>query len=369
MREGGPYRTDEEIIALSKQILQEASAYFKTDPIKITTRQFSAISKSRIGVYSLARIGGLVRLKEMLYGIGFIDNNPYRNTTNHDYVKNIPIFDYKKPSLTSFKRTTADLSDVFKFVKSDVARCIVQPDTHVPVHDQAAVNAFKKFCSDYKPHLYINLGDFLEMDPLSPHPPRSLKPRRLVPDMKEARDVLKEIVDACGPQCKFRYFIIGNHEDWLDQYLCARVPELADGLEELGVSLNMRSLLGLDKLGFEVIDINKILRVGSANFIHGYYTPLHHAKKHLDVFKDNIYYGHLHDVQVHPGVSASGYHEAMSLGCLRQLEAEFMKGKPTNWVHAFGIFEFRKDGSYTRVAPIIIDGKFSMNGVLYDGNK
>lgn len=363
-------KDDEEILGLSKQLFLEASEYFKVAPSAVTTKQFLSISNGRLGYWSLSRLGGVVRLKEKFFGEGRIDCNPYQNCQNHVYTDGAQAktFGYIKPSLTGFKRTIAPLDDVFKSAGADVVRCIVQPDTHVPLHDKAAVNAFMKFCAFYRPHLYINLGDFLEMEAVSPYPARNFNPRRIVPDVLEAKDVMHRLIDAMGPQCKARYFLLGNHEDWLMQYLTERVPELADGLEALGVSLRIESMLGLDKLGFEVIDINKILRVGSANFIHGYYTPCHHAKKHLDIFKDNIYYGHLHDVQVHPGVSASGYHEAMSLGCLRQLDAEFLRGKPTNWAHAFGIFEFRRDGTYTRMAPIIIDGRFSFNGVLYDGN-
>ena len=89
----------------------------------------------------------------------------------------------------------------------------------------------------------------------------------------------------------------------------------------------------------------------------------------MSTFGCSIYYGHVHSVDSYSGVSVKGIHEAMSLGCLRTLQAKFLKGKPNNWSHAMGIFEFRKDGSYTRYVPIIVDGKFSFNGITFDGNK
>ena len=167
---------------------------------------------------------------------------------------------------------------------------------------------------------------------------------------------------------KYKKFFIGNHEDWLQQYLNLRIPEVIDGLERLGQRLDIESLLGINNSGFDGVPLNAILNVGDAYFIHGYYTGKHHASKHLEVFGVNVYYGHLHDVQSHCAVSVKGLHEAASLGCLRSLDAPFLKGKPNNWSHAFGIFEFQYDGSYTRYMPIIVDGKFSFNGKLFNGN-
>ena len=94
---------------------------------------------------------------------------------------------------------------------------------------------------------------------------------------------------------------------------------------------------------------------------------MHHAKKHLDVFGVNLAYGHLHDVQSFTGVSVKGVHEAFCLECLRSLNASFLKGKPNNWSHAFGIVEYRIDGTYTRFVPILINGRFSFNGKIFDG--
>jgi hypothetical protein len=167
----------------------------------------------------------------------------------------------------------------------------------------------------------------------------------------------------------FKRFLIGNHEDWLDQYLTANIPELYDGIEELGTDLTVQGLLNLKDFGYKTVPLNEILTVGHANFIHGYYTGKSHASTHLNVFGCNIYYGHLHDVQSHSSVSIKGVHEGMSLGCLRTLNASFLKGKPNNWSHAFGVFEFRKDGSYSRVVPLIVDGKLSFNGKTYNGNR
>lgn len=262
---------------------------------------------------------------------------------------------------TLFRQANLTSDSVFKVV--------VQPDTHVPEHDETALSAFLQFCRDYKPHGYINLGDFVEMDAVNKWPPMSAAPRRLVPELSAARDVLSRIDHALGKQCQYRRFIVGNHEDWLARYLISRVPELYDKLELLNVQLTIDKLLDLCKFGFQVVPFNEVLRLGDLYFLHGYYTCKYHAAKHLDIFGANIMYGHVHDVQSYSGISLKGLHEAVSIGCLRKLQAPFLRGRPNNWMHAFGVVEFRHDGTYTRYIPIIIDGRFSFGGKLYDGRK
>ena len=67
-------------------------------------------------------------------------------------------------------------------------------------------------------------------------------------------------------------------------------------------------------------------------------------------------------------MSIDGPIEGHSLGCLCRLSAAFMKGRPNNWVHAFGIYEFFRDGTFTFTKPCIFNGRFSYNGQVFDGN-
>jgi hypothetical protein len=329
----------------------------KCDPGSLKKVDFFASAKG-VTAWDISQLGGYSSIMQTMFNVPTRQNSAA-------YPK------YKPNKLKNFAVHGNNMDDMFKeanLSKDGVFKIVVQPDTHVPQHDKRAISAFNKFLKDYKPHGYINIGDFLENDPSSHWDAKDAKPRRLVPEIIEARQVLDDTLKAAGPQCKFRRFLMGNHEDWTDQLLTSKIPEIYDGLEDLGVNLSIGGLLGLKDRNFKVIPINEILKVGGAHFIHGYYTSSHHAKKHLDVFGVNIYYGHLHDVQSHSGVSVEGLHESMSLGCLRSLNAAFLKGKPNNWSHAFGIFEFRIDGSFTRYVPIITEGEFTFNGKVYRGD-
>jgi len=306
--------------------------------------------------------------KEFFYPVSeekTIITNPKIKIPN-PYVQNkLENFKIYKDDIINGNESLHNLFAKAKLSKNDVFRVIVQPDTHVPEHDPSALDVFLQFCRDYKPHAYINLGDFVEMSSVSQWTPLNPSPRRLVPEIAKAREILDQINDSLGPQCISKYFLIGNHENWLNYYLVDKIPEMFDGLDSLGIFLNVESLLQLEKRGFHVVPFNEILQLGDLYFIHGYYTNQSHAEKHLRVFGCNLMYGHVHDVQSYSGVSVKGLHEAISIGCLRTLNAPFMRNKPNNWTHAFGVVEYRIDGRYTRYVPIIVNAQFSFNGKLY----
>lgn len=337
----------------------------KVKPYEVTSAQFWSTAGNAVSEWEIRKLGGFTGIRSLEFPapIGSAAESQMPQTKKFKPIK---------AKLGNFTRYDAEIEKQFKLCgikDSGVLKVIVQPDTHVPEHDQTALNVVYDFVNDYKPHGIINLGDFLECEPVSHWPSKDAKPKRFVRDVLAGRKILQEIDDAAGKQMRFKRFLIGNHEDWLDQYLTANIPELYDGIEELGTDLTVQGLLNLKDFGYKTVPLNEILTVGHANFIHGYYTGKSHAATHLNVFGCNIYYGHLHDVQSHSSVSIKGVHEGMSLGCLRTLNASFLKGKPNNWSHAFGVFEFRKDGSYSRVVPLIVDGKLSFNGKTYNGNR
>lgn len=274
-------------------------------------------------------------------------------------------FKYKPEKIQGFFRHEIDLKEFFaKAQNPQVLKIIVQPDTHVPYQDEQAVQALLDFSKDYRPHGWMILGDFADCEGISHWPASDEKPRRLVPEILEARKLLQRI-NAASPDCVGRWYLTGNHETWIEQALVAKIPELMDGLSELGIDLSLNAILGLDGLGWELYPFNHLVKLGKAHFTHGLYTGGSHAKKHLSTFKTNIFYGHLHDCQSHNETSMDGHMEAASLGCLARLDAKFLKGRPNNWVHSFATFEIRRDGRFSWNLHRIFEGRFSYSGILY----
>jgi hypothetical protein len=277
-------------------------------------------------------------------------------------------FKFIPSKLQGFTVHEAVLEELFaKAGNPEVLKVFAEPDTHVDKHDERVVKASLELASDWQPHVWLNMGDFGDMGPISHWPQDDFEPRRLVPQMKKCREILQRIQDAT-PSCSTRIFIEGNHEDWLRQALVAKLPELFDGIEELGVDVSVRSLFGLDHFGYEFIPLNHFLKIGHAYFTHGLYTGANHPAKHLKLGK-NIYYGHLHDDSSAVVATLEGPMEAKSLGTWARADAPFLKGKPNNWTHNLSLFEFLRDGTYTLYCPKLINGRLSYNGKIYDGNK
>lgn len=274
----------------------------------------------------------------------------------------------KKEQIQGFFRHTLDLGELFRRAGNpEVLKVSAQPDTHVKFMDVPAVNCYIKFIEYWKPDVHLILGDFLDCEGISHWPSESLEPRRLVPEIVQGKRLLERI-GAAIPNCSSKVYLFGNHEAWIEQAF-TKMPELFDGLAELGIEINLNTLLGLEKLGYDLFPLNHLVQIGKAHFTHGIYTGNGHPKKHIDTFKANIYYGHLHDDYQSNQTSMEGNIEAASLGCLCRLDAKFLKGRPNNWVHTFGNFEFFRDGSYNFYKPKILNGKLAFNGLVFDGNE
>ena len=358
--------TNDEVKQKAIEIIQKAARKFRVPMYAVTASQFWACANDNVTDWQMRKIGSFTRVRNTEFPVPPGAEKVEQSQTYKKFIGRIS-------NLSNFNCHNVPIEELFKISgvkKSTVFKMLVIPDMHIDEHDEYALCALLKFVQKYKPHGVINLGDFMEMDAVTHWPAPDARPRRLTPQILKARKILTTIDDACGPQCKFKKFLMGNHEDWLNQYLVGNIPEALFELDQLGVDLRFQELLGLKDFGYDTIPLNEILKIGEhSHFIHGYYTNKHHAAKHLDVFGVNIYYGHLHDIQHHSTVSVNGVHEAASLGCLRKLNAPFLRGKPNNWSHAFGIFEYTFDGFYTRYTPVIINGKFSYNGEVFDGTK
>ena len=92
---------------------------------------------------------------------------------------------------------------------------------------------------------------------------------------------------------------------------------------------------------------------------------MHHAKKHLDSYGENIVYGHVHDIQRFTKTDLGGTKAAWSLGCLKDMSAEknkWLKGRLHNWNHAFAIIDWFEDDNFKVEVVEIINGKTTLWG-------
>lgn len=244
-----------------------------------------------------------------------------------------------------------------------IKRGIFATDVHWPEHSTRAIKVFRKFLKDFKPDIFIMGGDWMNMDSMSHWAEKRDRLIELAP-IKEEYDGFNGFLDwflrGLPKKCE-KVYMIGNHEDWANQYLMAN-PKFKGYIE-------LDSNLKFKERGIKVIKYNEVYRLGKMNFIHGYYVNDHHTKKTCQNYRKSVFYGHTHCVQTYTHISPideTDYHTAQSVGCLCSVNPLYMRHKPNRWVWGFLVFYYdTKDRSFSAYQVRIPNGKFTWNGKVY----
>lgn len=243
---------------------------------------------------------------------------------------------------------------------------MVIADVHAPKHNEEVVKAILDLMDDEPFDGIINIGDFVDMEPIShwtKNKKKTLEGRRLLEDYVVANTLLDEF-DKRLPKNASKHFFWGNHEDWYNQFI-EELPALegfADPTNELK----------LKERGYNVYPYNHIEQFGRLSITHGIYATTDSTKKHIDELKTNVMFGHTH-TQAEKYASSEARTLAMggyNLGCLCDLAPDYMRGRPHKWTHGFAILYVEKKTGYFFVdLKRIVDGRFIHNNKLYNGNK
>ncbi len=239
---------------------------------------------------------------------------------------------------------------------------LVLTDLHIPSHDERSLSAVEKLMADYNWKYVLYLGDIMDFDCISSHNKENLRAiagKTIWHDYEIANEILDRHQKLC-PTAKFLY-AEGNHEERIQRYIDAN-PQL-EGMIELEVGLKLKKR----KIDFISYRSGKTFKIGKARFFHGIYTNQFHAKKTVEAFGDNIFYGHTHDVQSF-SKEMHGDNKTLvgqSLGCLCRYDQPYMKGRPSKWQQCVTVFYFQKDGYFNYYPIRIFDHRFVFNNKLY----
>lgn len=228
------------------------------------------------------------------------------------------------------------------------------------------MRAVEQYMGDRQWDEIVYLGDFLDLDVISSHNKdnlRALESKRIKADYEYASDVL-DWHATLAPKAKFT-LIEGNHEERAERYVDAN-PALEGLMEvETGLQLLKRKINWV-----RFWSKGEVYQIGKARFIHGLYTTQYHARKHVENYGENVFYGHTHDVQTY-SKELHGSDKTIvgqSLGCLCRYDQSYLKGKPTKWQQAFGVFYFFPDGFFQYFVVRIFKHRFvSPDGKVYQG--
>ena len=242
---------------------------------------------------------------------------------------------------------------------------IIVGDIHVPEQDEISVKSVLSLMDDIKFDGIINLGDYLNLSCIShwnENKHKTLEGKRLKSDYIAGNALLDEF-DKRLPKGAEKHFLIGNHEDWMNQFI-EKYPSL-DGLFDISSGLK------LNERGYKVYPYNDIVRFGRLCITHGIYCGTTPARTHASKLLSNVLVGHTHSPEmclIHSPakeVSVVGYVN----GCLCHMSPDYMKSKPSNWATGVAILYLFPNGWFDVNLIRIVKGRFVYNKKLYDGNK
>lgn len=244
---------------------------------------------------------------------------------------------------------------------------VVLSDLHHPEHSKAAFKAVIAFIKANKTRIkgVVLLGDNMDCVNISRHTkgkPRLRTRGGLAKDFARFnKEILLEIEAAIVPGTKLVFFL-GNHEDWLEQWLDEN-PEF-EGIVSFDKSL------GLSKRGWDVVDQGDHRQVGKAYLLHGdaIGSGAYTAKKLVESYCATAIMGHVHTASMYTKVSQIKSKDkwiGYTLPTLGTVAPKYAKGRPNAFVHGFGIIEKWQNDFINVYIPIIIEGKFSFAGTMY----
>jgi hypothetical protein len=245
---------------------------------------------------------------------------------------------------------------------------IVLPDLHIPNEDRRSIGAVLKYIEDTAPHSeVVQVGDLMDFKCISHHTQKNLRASHettLVQDYRRAGRVLDDLQDAMVGYGRL-VILEGNHDFWVEKYI--------DEHPQLEGQLELEHALHFPRRGVKWVRFwrdGEIHKFGKAIFSHGLYTNEHHAKRHALAYGNNVFYGHVHDVQTY-SLTRQGEHSTIvgqSIGCLCKYNQEYMHGQPSKWQQAFMHMYFHPNGTFQYYIVRIFNNKFiGPNGKEYKG--
>jgi hypothetical protein len=250
-------------------------------------------------------------------------------------------------------------------------KVLVIPDVHCRAkqggEDRRSLAALEKYMADHSKDWaeVVYIGDVLDLNCISSHNAgnlRAVEGETIEQDYAVGYKLFKKH-RMLAPNAKITY-LQGNHEFRLDRYIDAN-PVMEGGIE-------VPKGLCLKELEIDWVPCwskGVTYSIGKATFHHGLYSCEHHAKKMVDAFGRNIFYGHQHDVQAYSKIRADRRNMIIgqSLGCLCEHQ-QYLHGRPTKWVQAFGVFHFAPSGLFQYYIPMLFNHRFtSPEGKEYVG--
>lgn len=230
-------------------------------------------------------------------------------------------------------------------------RILVWPDWHLPYHHKKATAEAVYFAKQYKPNVFVDLGDMFDCNSVSSHDPNPSKHLRFVEERDEGLAELDKLLAVLPRNCD-RHITMGNHEDMLRRYVWRRAAAL-DGL------VSFDDPFGLTARKFTITPHRHMLKVGKVHFSHdiggaGQGAAINALRR----VQGNVVQGHNHRAVLVYETNARGKsHFGCSAGWLGDPNhvSDYMDvhSAKTQWNHAVVTIEMDKHGmALAQIHPI-----------------
>jgi len=228
-------------------------------------------------------------------------------------------------------------------------RWLIWPDTHMPYHDEEAVEALMRDAAKWKPDGLVVLGDwwdFYRISTFDKDPERRLR-------FDEEVAIGKRWLDRVAKLAPARIFTEGNHEVRLGRYLSRAAPELA------GLVPTVRSLVGPDWSFHPYGRVARISKLLAASHDFGRSGPGSYLQT-VREYGHGAVHGHSHALGIAYGGTQDGTrHAVMACGHLASVDS-------SDYMHEW---KARRDWTTGCGAVYLSDRDYYMRPVPYVGGR
>ena len=234
---------------------------------------------------------------------------------------------------------------------STTTKILVMADVHAPLQDESALKVVEEFRADFKPHIVIALGDWLDATSVSSFAYDSLAETDLLHEF----EVCNQLLDRFRPD----YYLEGNHEERLRRAGLVKQDHRSFFDPQRNLYIRQRGIKWIPYVN------DKVLYLGKLGFHHGITCGVN-ATRGEAMSNGNIVCGHIHRSGLSTIYHAGAVHTAHHIACLCNLQLEYAKSKkkqPTE--HGFGWGYIYKSGHFTFNIARLLGSEVHLNDKRY----
>ncbi len=233
-------------------------------------------------------------------------------------------------------------------------KTLINTDLHVPLFDSKVLHIQEQIASDYKPDIFITMGDIRDSEGINHHKIQKghVVTNTLIDEGASVYHVLKRM----SKWADEKYIIFGNHERFARDFI-ERYPQFSGLLE-------FEFLSGFDQLGYSLIDLQKKLEIEDVVYVHGDLLR-GRSSNPLDSLSGMFPYktvvcGHVHYASVRKG--------CYSMPQTGMRDQKYNEKTITRWCHGFGLCNTISGISF--VTPIVVENnKVILNNKKYSSEQ